>query len=115
MNDTRQIIADTLLDFGIPDRLIGFPALVEAIMLYLDDNTVIHRTSKSLYPAVAKKFGKNASQTERAIRHAIEVGFSRADTETVKKYFANTVNPNKGKSTNCEFIARIGNYVNGNM
>ena len=71
------------------------------------DMEIINAVTKVLYPAVAKKFATTSSRVERAIRHAIEVAWSRGSMETINEIFGYTVSNGKGKPTNSEFIAMI--------
>jgi two-component system response regulator (stage 0 sporulation protein A) len=48
---------------------------------------------------------------ERAIRHAIEVAWSRGRMETLDGLFGYTVDTGKGKPTNSEFIALIADKI----
>ena len=66
---------------------------------------------KALYPDVAAYFHTTPSRVERAIRHAIEVGWSRGNIEVLEKYFGYSTNPNRGKPTNSAFIATISDYL----
>lgn len=45
------------------------------------------------------------------IRHAIEVAWSRGQTESVENIFEYTVSASKGKPTNSEFIAMIADKL----
>ena len=67
--------------------------------------------TKELYPAIAKKYDTTPSRVERAIRHAIELAWDRGDTEKINKFFGYTVNGEKGKPTNSEFIAIIADKL----
>ena len=77
------------------------------IILCMCDNENLSSITKFLYPAIAKKFDTTPSRVERAIRHAIEVVFNRGDLELLLQYFGYSINPQKGKATNSEFIATI--------
>lgn len=48
---------------------------------------------------------------ERAICHTIEVAWGRGKLEAMEKIFGYTVNANKGKPTNSEFIAMIADKL----
>lgn len=104
---TRQI----LLELGSPDHLVGHPYVVEAILLVVGDRAYIDSITFGLYPQLAAKFDTTAARVERAIRHLIEVTWTRGDVEVLDRYFGNTVSADKGKPTNGEFIARIVNVV----
>ena len=80
-------------------------------MLAIKDDTIIGSITKTLYPTVAKKHNTTSSRVERAIRHAIEVAWDRGDIDTLNSYFGYTVQNNKGKPTNSEFIAMISDRI----
>ena len=82
-------------------------------MCYMNINNieVINQITKQLYPDLAKKYKTTPSRVERAIRHAIEVAWNRGQLETVESIFGYTVNSNKGKPTNSEFIAMIADKL----
>ena len=71
----------------------------------------VNAVTKVLYPEVAKRFGTTASRVERAIRHAIEVAWSRGKMDTLNELFGYTVNGGKGKPTNSEFVALIADKI----
>ena len=77
----------------------------------VSDNEIINSVTKILYPSVAKKYSTTTSRVERAIRHAIEVAWDRGDIDTLNSYFGYTVQNNKGKPTNSEFIAMISDKI----
>ena len=72
---------------------------------------ISHSVTKVLYPSVAKKYATTTSRVERAIRHAIEVAWDRGDIDTLNSYFGYTVQNNRGKPTNSEFIAMIADNL----
>ena len=80
-------------------------------MLTISDNDVINSVTKVLYPSVAKKYQTTTSRVERAIRHAIEVAWDRGDVDTLNSYFGYTIQNNRGKPTNSEFIAMIADNL----
>ena len=105
---TRRI----LLELGVKENIKGYSRLVTAICVAAKDPNVLDGlTTKVLYPTVAKIHQDTASKTERAIRHAIETAWSRCDFDVLQCYFGNTVDPNKGRPTNSEFIARIAGII----
>lgn len=77
----------------------------------VEDTDILNSITKVLYPAIAKKYQTTASRVERAIRHAIEVAWSRGKMETLEELFGYTVNNGKGKPTNSEFIALIADKL----
>ncbi|WP_419887196.1 sporulation transcription factor Spo0A [Neobacillus niacini] len=102
-------ITDILRSIGIPANLKGYFFLREAIQMI--NNGSESSFSKVIYPAIASKFHTTPSRVERAIRHAIEVGWNRGSMEQLNFLFGNTVSPLKGRPTNGEFIALIGEHL----
>jgi two-component system response regulator (stage 0 sporulation protein A) len=92
---------------GVPAHIKGYSYLRSAIMMVVKDNDVINSVTKVLYPAVAKMHGTSPSRVERAMRHAIEVAWDRGDLDVLNDLFGYTVQTDKGKPTNSEFIALI--------
>ena len=80
-------------------------------MLAMEDDEMINSITKTLYPTLASMFCTTPSRVERAIRHAIEVAWNRGQIEMHDKIFGYTVNSNKGKPTNSEFIAMIADRL----
>ena len=85
--------------------------LREAIIMVVNDIDVINQITKSLYPQIARKYNTTPSRVERAIRHAIEVAWSRGKVDTIEELFGYTVSIGKGKPTNSEFIALIADKI----
>ena len=77
----------------------------------IEDMDILNAITKQLYPAIAKKFDTTPSRVERAIRHAIEVAWSRGKMDTIEKLFSYSISMGKGKPTNSEFIALIADRM----
>ena len=80
-------------------------------MLSVNNNDMLNSITKVLYPTIARKYETTPSRVERAIRHAIEVAWSRGRMETLDSLFGYTINTGKGKPTNSEFIALIADKI----
>lgn len=80
-------------------------------MMSVEDVEMLGSITKILYPSIAKKYQTTPSRVERAIRHAIEVAWSRGRMETLDALFGYTINTGKGKPTNSEFIALIADKI----
>lgn len=113
--DPEAAVRQILLELGAPDHLVGHPYVIEAILLVAEDRAYINNITFGLYPQVAARFDTTAARVERAMRHLIEVTWTRGDWEVLSRYFGNTVSPDKGKPTNGEFIARLANVVKQRM
>ena len=98
-------------DVGVPAHIKGYQYIREAIILAISDEDMIKNVTKMLYPTLAKKFNTTPSRVERAVRHAIEVAWNRGQIEMHEKIFGYTVNSNKGKPTNSEFIAMVADRI----
>ena len=98
-------------EIGVPAHIKGYQYLREAIMLSVSNNEMLNCITKVLYPTIAKKYETTPSRVERAIRHAIEVAWSRGRMETLDSLFGYTINTGKGKPTNSEFIALIADKI----
>ena len=96
---------------GVPAHIKGYQYLRTAILLTVKDSDIINSVTKVLYPSVAKKYQTTTSRVERAIRHAIEVAWDRGDVDTLNSYFGYTIQNNRGKPTNSEFIAMIADNL----
>lgn len=107
VHDAEDIVHNMLLDLGMSNRNLGYEYIVQAILLAAGDRKWINNITVGLYPQLAAKFDTTASRVERAMRHLIEVTWTRGDLDTLNRYFGSTVNPEKGKPTNGEFIARL--------
>ena len=100
-------MTDMIHEIGVPAHIKGYQYLREAIMMSVEDIEMLNSITKILYPSIAKKYQTTPSRVERAIRHAIEVAWSRGKMETLDAFFGYTINIGKGKPTNSEFIALI--------
>ena len=107
----RLQICRVLRELGVPEHLIGYEFLVDAVMLTVDKPDYLRHVTGALYPAVAKKHNCTDKQVERAMRHAIETAWNRCALEDIARYFGNTISPSRGKPVNSEFIARVANAV----
>ena len=109
--DLEQDVTDMIHEIGVPAHIKGYQYLREAIMMSVDDPGMISSITKILYPTIAKRFQTTPSRVERAIRHAIEVAWSRGRMETLDALFGYTIDTGKGKPTNSEFIAPIADRI----
>lgn len=104
-------VTNIIHEIGVPAHIKGYQYLRDAIMMSVKDNEMMNSITKILYPSIAKKHNTTPSRVERAIRHAIEVAWSRGKMDTIDELFGYTVNNGKGKPTNSEFIALIADKI----
>lgn len=105
--DMDVVISDIMRQIGVPAHIKGYQYLRTAIKLSVEDSEMLDSVTKLLYPTVAKMYGTTPSRVERAIRHAIEVAWDRGDVDVLSSYFGYTIQSQRGKPTNSEFIAMI--------
>ncbi len=110
-DNLEAIITDVIHEIGVPAHIKGYNYLREAISLCIQDKEFINSITKLLYPTVARSYQTTSSRVERAIRHAIEVAWNRGREEILNSIFGYTIDTNKGKPTNGEFIAMISDSI----
>jgi len=104
-------VTNILHEIGVPAHIRGYHYMRSAIIMAVDNIDVLNYITKELYPSIAKGAGTTPSRVERAIRHAIEVAWSRGRVDAIDSIFGYTVSNNKGKPTNSEFIALIADRL----
>lgn len=109
--DLTVVITDILHQIGVPAHIKGYQYVREAIKLTVENPEMLNSVTKILYPTVAKNFKSTSSRVERAIRHAIEVAWDRGDVEVLNSYFGYTIQSQRGKPTNSEFVAMISDKI----
>ena len=109
--DIETLVTKVIHQIGVPAHIKGYQYLRTAILMTISDNEIINSVTKILYPSVAKKYSTTTSRVERAIRHAIEVAWDRGDVDVLNSYFGYTIQNNRGKPTNSEFIAMIADNL----
>lgn len=110
-HDLEKDVTDMIHEIGVPAHIKGYQYLREAIMMSVEDGEMLNSITKILYPTIAKKYQTTSSRVERAIRHAIEVAWSRGNMDTLDSFFGYTISVGKGKPTNSEFIALIADKI----
>lgn len=106
-NDVTRL----LHEIGIPAHIKGYQYLRDAITTSVEEEDIMISVTKVLYPTIAKQHNTTSSRVERAIRHAIEVAWTRGRLDTIHDLFGYTISNGKGKPTNSEFIALISDKI----
>ena len=104
-------VTQVIHEIGVPAHIKGYQYLRDAIIMVINDMDILNSITKQLYPNIAKQYNTTPSRVERAIRHAIEVAWSRGKMDTIDMLFGYTVNNGKGKPTNSKFIALIADRL----
>lgn len=113
VNDKNHhlIITSILHEIGVPAHIKGYTYMRDAIKMVINEPDLLGAITKELYPNIAQKYTTTPSRVERAIRHAIEVAWTRGRVETIDQIFGYTIDQNKGKPTNSEFIAMVADKI----
>ena len=109
--DLETIVTDFIHELGVPAHKKGYQYIRRAIMMVVEDMELLNFITKQLYPDIAKVYNTTSSRVERAIRHSIEVAWSRGKPETMNEIFGYTIHTGKGKPTNSEFIAMVADRI----
>lgn len=104
-------ITSIIHEIGVPAHIKGYQYLREAITMVYNNIEILGAITKSLYPAIAEKYKTTPSRVERAIRHAIEVAWTRGNIESISHLFGYTINAARSKPTNSEFIAMVADKL----
>lgn len=110
-NNLQISITKILHELGIPSHIKGYQYIREGIGILYDRPETIGGITKELYPELANKFDTTVSRVERAIRHAIEVSWNRGDWDLMEEIFGHSVDIDKAKPTNSEFIVTIADKL----
>ena len=105
--DLRIKISDMLHNLGVPSHIRGYQYIRDGIVMMYEEPDMLKGITKEIYPELALKYNTTTSRVERAIRHAIEVSWSRGDYQLMDKYFGNSIDYYKSKPTNAEFIITL--------
>lgn len=104
-------VTSMMHQIGIPAHVKGYQYIRDAIIMVVGDVSLLGAVTKELYPAIAKKYDTAPSRVERGIRHAIELAWERGHTETLKRIFGYSMNIERQKPTNSEFIALLADKL----
>ena len=110
-DNLEALVTNMIHEVGVPAHIKGYQYLRDGIIMVIQNIDVLNQITKQLYPDLAKKHKTTPSRVERAIRHAIEVAWNRGRVDIMENVFGYTVNANKGKPTNSEFIAMIADKL----
>lgn len=110
-NSVDEKIANIFISVGIPAHIKGYQFLREAIKMAIASPEIINNITKRLYPNIAEKYDTSSSKVERAIRHAIEVAWSRGKIENINNIFGIKIYTANDKPTNGEFIALVADKM----
>lgn len=109
--DLEALVTEFIHELGVPAHIKGYQYIRTAIMMVVENMDMLNYITKQLYPEIAHHYNTTASRVERAIRHSIEVAWTRGKPETMNEIFGYTIHTGKGKPTNSEFIAMVADRI----
>lgn len=110
-NNLEISITRMLHELGMPSHIKGYQYIRDGIAMIYNNPEIIGGITKELYPDVATKYNTTVSRVERAIRHAIEVSWNRGNWDLMEEIFGHSVDIDKAKPTNSEFIVTIADKL----
>ena len=110
-NSLEISITKMLHELGMPAHIKGYQYIRDGIIMIYNNPEIIGGITKELYPDVATKYNTTVSRVERAIRHAIEVSWNRGNWDLMEEIFGHSVDIDKAKPTNSEFIVTIADKL----
>ena len=110
-NNLQINVTKILHELGIPSHIKGYQYIREGIILLYNNPDMVGAITKELYPSIADSFETTVSRVERAIRHAIEVSWNRGNWDLMEEIFGHSVDIDKAKPTNSEFIVTISDKL----
>ncbi len=110
-SNLKIVITDLLHSLGIPSHIKGYTYIREGIEMMFEDDSLVGSITKELYPTIAEHYSTTSSRVERAIRHAIEVSWVRGDYALMEEIFGNSVDYDRAKPTNSEFLATLADRL----
>ena len=110
-SNLQMSITKLLHELGVPSHIKGYTYIREGITMIYNNPDLSGAITKELYPMIAKKYRTTSSRVERAIRHAIEVSWNRANWELMEEIFGYSVDIDKAKATNSEFIVTVADKL----
>ena len=109
--DLEGLVTECIHELGVPAHIKGYQYIRTAIMMVVENMELLNYITKQLYPTIAKQYKTTSSRVERAIRHSIEVAWSRGRPDVMNSIFGYTIDTGKGKPTNSEFIAMVADKI----
>lgn len=109
------VLTDMLHNLGIPSHIRGYQYIKDGIHIIYKNNHAISYITKDVYPEIARKYNTTPTRVERAIRHAIETSWNRGDINLMEEIFGNSLNVNRDKPTNAEYLTTIADRLKINQ
>ena len=102
---THDMLSDKLADLGVRKHLKGHKYLIAAIAMQSLEFGV--PDLEKIYERIADYYEVTPKAVEKAIRYAIETAWVNGDIRYQHAMFGMSIDEERGKPTNAEFIARL--------
>ena len=109
--EAERLAQGMLHALGMQAKLSAWRFLPGAIALTVVHPPLLEDLSHGLYPLLARRCGKTPAAIERSLRLCIESTWMRGDLAALERFFGSSVDPDKGKPTNREFLCRVQERV----
>lgn len=104
-------VVKSIRDLGIPAHIKGYFYLVDAVKIAVADKLAVLKMTQNIYAPIADMYNTTAQRVGRAITRAIEIGWDRADLDTLQSYFGYAARFTNGYPSNAECIAVVAENV----
>ncbi len=104
---TKRMAAALLHALGTPERLRAWDFLPEMIALTVVHPPLLRDLNHGLYPLAAARHGMTAAAVERSLRLCVESTWTHGSIDALERFFGSSVDPERGKPTNREFLCRM--------
>jgi two-component system response regulator (stage 0 sporulation protein A) len=105
-NDTKT--EQLLRHLGIRKNYRGYYYTLDSLMVVKDDPVVLTSITKTLYPVIAKRYGRTAAAIEHGIRTVINLAWEEGNRDLLQKLSGCQL---LHRPSNAEFLAILADYM----
>lgn len=105
--DVRRV----LMDMCAPEHMAGYPFLVDAILLAIEQDTYLDNMTWGIYAPIAVKHSSTLTKVQRGMCNIIEAIWDKAPYAVLEAYFNGIVGPEKDRPTISQFVSRVANVI----
>ena len=107
----RFATSNTLLRIGIPYNINGARYLIRAVEIAVESPDAVMNITKRIYQIIAIESNTKAANVERAIRHAIDIAWSKNRIAFLNTIFGVDIYEEQDRPCNGEFIALLAERI----
>lgn len=105
--ECTELARQLLTALGMPRTLRAWAFLPEMAALTVVHPPLLTDVTHGLYPLMAHRAQLTPCAVERRLRLAIESTWNRGDYDAIARFFGQSVDPERGKPTNREFLCQL--------